>query len=234
MSTVVAVFAHPDDETFICGGTLAKLSAEGHRVVLVCATLGEMGRRMGIPPIATRESIGRLRQRELNEACEALGVARLVTLGIRDKWLEMCSQTEVARRVASIFEEETPSAIITFHDPLGGHPDHCAIGRIATEAYETYAFASPVPVGLFYVAWGESADTYKRFEQPVLGMISIDVHAHKAAKLRAFRAHRTQSQLDRGVWGSEKQGLSRMSNTEYFVHSQGMRLSRNGILFEGA
>lgn len=92
---------------------MAKLSAEGHRVVLVCATLGEMGRRMGIPPIATRESIGQLREAELRAACDALGIARLVTLGIRDKWLEMCDEREVASRVLSVFEEEQPKAVIT-------------------------------------------------------------------------------------------------------------------------
>ncbi len=211
---------------------MAKLSAEGHRVVLVCATLGEMGRRMGIPPIATRESIGQLREAELRAACDALGIARLVTLGIRDKWLEMCDEREVASRVLSVFEEEQPKAVITFHDPMGGHPDHCAIGRIATDAYERYTASSGMSVGLFYVAWGEGLDTYKRFEQPVIGMVRVDVQAHKAAKLKAFRAHRTQSQLDRGVWGSEKQGMLRMASSEFFVHSQGPRLSRPGVLFE--
>src|SRR4051794_32756751 len=89
MATILVVLAHPDDETFICGGTLAKLGHEGHRVVLVCATKGEMGRRMGVPPTETRESIPIVREQELRNACRALKIEDLRFLGIRDKLLEI-------------------------------------------------------------------------------------------------------------------------------------------------
>lgn len=229
MATVVAVFAHPDDESFICGGTLAKLSALGHRVVLVCATLGEMGRRLGIPPIATRESIARVRESELRDACEALSIARLELLGYRDKTLEIQSENEVAKRILTVFEEERPASVITFHEELGGHSDHCAIGRIATQTYETYIQQS-ADCRLLYVAWGDNVGVFKHYAQPVLGTIAIDVHAHKAAKLAAFRAHRTQSQLNRSIWGNDRQSMGQMSDTEFFIHSQGQSLPKNNHL----
>lgn len=224
LSTVIAVFAHPDDESFICGGTLARLAEEGHRVVLVCATLGEMGRRMGIPPIATRESIASVREKELQAACEALGVARLELLHYRDKTLEIQDEQELAARVVAVFEEERPSAVITFHDPLGGHPDHCAIGRATTRAYEQYTTDSASDCRLFYVAWGDNVATFQHYEQPVISVVTVSVRNFKTQKLLAFRAHRTQSQLNRSVWGSERQGMSQMSDTEFFIHTQGAPL----------
>ncbi|GLF99998.1 bacillithiol biosynthesis deacetylase BshB2 [Alicyclobacillus hesperidum subsp. aegles] len=233
MATVVAVFAHPDDETFICGGTLAKLAGTGHRVILVCATLGEMGRRLGIPPIATRESIGQVRERELRAACEALGIERLELLGLRDKTLEIQPQDEVADRVLQVFLHENPSAVITFHDPLGGHPDHCAIGRIATKAFSRYqTTTSGNGARLFYVSFGADTAEFRRFPQPVLATVQVDVSGYQVEKLRAFRAHRTQSQLDRALWGSERRGVERMGNREYFVHTMGPRLARPTSLLD--
>lgn len=229
LATVVAVFAHPDDETFICGGTLAKLSAAGHRVVLICATLGEMGRRMGIPPSATRESIARTREAELREACDALSVSRLELLHVRDKTVEIQPEAELAKRVLDVFEEEKPSAVITFHEELGGHADHCAMGRIATLAYGSYVERG-ADSRLFYVAWSDNVGLFNHYPQLVQGPVIIDVRAHKAAKLAAFRAHRTQSQLNKSIWGSDSQSTNQMSDTEVFIHSQGLPMPKSGSL----
>ncbi len=57
---LLAVFAHPDDETFICGGTLARYAKLGVEITLLCATKGAMGRRMGTPPFVNRETMPRL------------------------------------------------------------------------------------------------------------------------------------------------------------------------------
>lgn len=232
LSTIVAVFAHPDDESFICGGTLAKYAEEGHRVVLVCATLGEAGRRMGVPPIASRESIARLREAELQAACEALSIERLVLLGLRDKTLEIQDEVALASRVEEILQEETPDAIITFHDPLGGHPDHCAIGRVATRAYQTYTakLERALVPRLFYLAWTGDSSVYTVHPQPVQQVVEISIRDHKKAKLASFRAHKTQSGMNKEIWKSEKQSLSRLSDTEFFVHSLGPALTEKGTL----
>ena len=73
MRALAAVFAHPDDETFAMGGTLAKHADAGARVSLYCATDGDAGRASGIP-FSSREELGRIRRAELLEACARLGV----------------------------------------------------------------------------------------------------------------------------------------------------------------
>ncbi|GAA4252190.1 PIG-L family deacetylase [Dactylosporangium darangshiense] len=81
--TLVAFHAHPDDETLLTGGTLARAAAEGHRVVLVTATLGESGLSAG----PTGALLGERRHRELLAAATALGCARVETLGYLDSGL---------------------------------------------------------------------------------------------------------------------------------------------------
>ncbi|WP_304459326.1 PIG-L family deacetylase [Alicyclobacillus sendaiensis] len=229
MATVIGVFAHPDDETFIAGGTFARLAAEGHRVVIACATRGEMGRRLGVPLRATRESLGALRERELRDACDALGVSRLVLLGYRDKEVEMVPEGEGVSRLEALFAEERPDAIITFHDPLGGHPDHAAIGRLATAAFARYRRTNDA-ARLFYLAWGDDLAAFRRYPQPAKALVEVDVRAYRKQKLLAFRTHRTQSELDGAIWGNEEKAIRRMRDREYFVLTQGPTLSRPGTL----
>ena len=76
MATVVSLHAHPDDEVLLTGGTLARLAAEGHRVVIVMATDGVVERSEGSP--------GRSRLGELQDSASALGVAEVVCLGYAD------------------------------------------------------------------------------------------------------------------------------------------------------
>jgi N-acetylglucosamine malate deacetylase 2 len=138
MAGIIAVFAHPDDETFICGGSLAALAAQGDQVTLICATKGEMGRRVGVPPVATRETLPRLREDELRNACNALHISDLRFLGYRDKSLEIAPIGQLIDILEQTFREEQPRAVITFHERFGGHPDHCTIGLAATRAFERY------------------------------------------------------------------------------------------------
>ncbi len=145
-TTLLAIYAHPDDEAFGTGGTLARMSAEGRRVVLVCATRGEAG-EISRPELATRETLGKVRERELRDAAEALGIAEVIFLGYRDSGMAgtaenddpraFCQQRAdvVVRQLVEIIRRERPGAIITF-DPSGGygHPDHVAIHHHATAA----------------------------------------------------------------------------------------------------
>src|SRR6195952_5152771 len=81
--TLVAFHAHPDDEALFTGGTLARASAQGHRVVLVTATAGERGLAA-----AGTTDLGRIRSDELQVSADALGVARLVILGYGDSGMD--------------------------------------------------------------------------------------------------------------------------------------------------
>ena len=86
---LLVVLAHPDDESFLCGGTIAKMSERGIQITLLCATKGEMGRRMGNPILTTRESLPGLRVRELKGACEELGIKdlRFLQFVVAQVWL---------------------------------------------------------------------------------------------------------------------------------------------------
>jgi len=138
---ILAVLAHPDDETFGMGGTLALYSMRGVKVHLICATRGEAGEA---PEEMLRpyRTVARLREAELRCAVKALGLAGVHFLDYRDSGmagapdnnhpdaLAAASIEDVSRKVASIIRKLRPDVVITF-DPVGGffHPDHLAIQK---------------------------------------------------------------------------------------------------------
>lgn len=138
--TLVAFHAHPDDEALFTGGTLARLSAEGHRVVLVTATAGERGLTAGAG------DLGAVRRAELEASARVLGVARVVLLGYGDSGMEgspspgsLCDVPvqEVAERVADVLREERADAV-TIYDAHGGygHRDHVRVHDAGVRAAE--------------------------------------------------------------------------------------------------
>jgi bacillithiol biosynthesis deacetylase BshB2 len=133
---VLVSLAHPDDETFGCGGTLALYARAGVPITYICGTRGEMGRNMGRPVSATRESLPAIREQELRDALAILGVKDLRLLGIWDKLVEFQDPEALALRIKAIIEEVNPSLVITFHPVYGGHPDHNAMGRATIRAVQ--------------------------------------------------------------------------------------------------
>ena len=221
MGVLLAAFAHPDDETFICGGALARAAAEGHTVVLVCATRGEMGRRLGVPPTATRETLAGLREAELRAACAALGVRALRLLGYRDKTLEIQPQEALADAVLAQLEVFSPDVVLTFDERLGGHPDHCAIGAATRRAFAAYRELRPDGgARLCAVAWAGMAERPRQYGLAAGQVAAVDVSAHLPAKLAAFRAHRTQSQMNARLWGDDDESMRQLAATEYCIQYQ--------------
>ncbi len=219
MSTLVAVFAHPDDETFICGGGLAKAFADGHRVVLVCATKGEMGRRMGIPPTATRESIAVVREKELRDACAQLHIDTLHFLLMRDKSLEIQPLDELVDRILMHLRTEKPQSVLTFHEKLGGHPDHCTIGKATTLAFATYKKENP-QANLIFVAWPAFAKDPKKHGLVADQLFKVDISGQLQQKLQAFRAHKTQSDMNEWVWKDDVLAISSLDTFEWFIQAK--------------
>lgn len=151
--TLLAVFAHPDDEAFGTGGTLAHYSSQGARVVLVCATRGEQG-EISDPTLATAENLGAVRETELRCAAQMLGINEVVFLGYRDSGMADTASNdddrafmnapanEVVRRLVGIIRDLRPTVIVTFEPGGGyGHPDHTAIHRHTVAAF--HAAANP-------------------------------------------------------------------------------------------
>lgn len=185
---VLVVFPHPDDETFGCGGTLALFAKSGVPVTYVCATLGQMGRNMGRPFFATRESLPNIREAELEGACEALGIQHLIKLGLRDKTLEFEDPEILIQRIERILREVRPSLVLTHYPGYSVHPDHNALGEVTIRALSRLSVPERPKV---------YAHAFARDCQNVLGPPDIvnDISAMSKVKLAAIRAHRSQSQL---------------------------------------
>ncbi len=149
--TLLAVLAHPDDETFGMGGTLAYYAGEGVEVNLICATRGEAG-EVPAPLLANGKTIGALREEELRCAARELGISRLFLLDYRDSGMKGSPDNEhpdalmnapvedVALKIVRIIRRTRPQVVLTF-DPIGGyyHPDHIAVHRAALLAFERCA-----------------------------------------------------------------------------------------------
>jgi len=210
---ILAVFAHPDDETFICGGTLAKYASEGADITLVSATRGEMGRRMGNPHFLNRETIPAVRELELRRACDSLGIRKLIFFDIRDKTVEFIDEELLTGKIADLINEIDPDVILTFHEKLGGHPDHCAIGKVTAEAVKRTGHRG----AMYFISFGKMLEQPERFGYTADDIVKVNVHNHLPAKLAAFRDHRCQSELDEWVWEEDRKALARFGKYEYFI-----------------
>ena len=151
MATLLVALAHPDDETFGTGGLMARAVDEGHRVVIVCATRGEVG-EIADPSLATPETLGEVRERELRAAAGALGVGEVRFLGFRDSGMAGTPENADPRALVNappddvilplvrVMREIEPAVVVTF-EPGGiyGHPDHVTISERATAAVDAAA-----------------------------------------------------------------------------------------------
>ena len=247
---LLAVLAHPDDETFGCGGLLARYASEGVRVALICATSGEAG-EISDPSPATRETIGDVRERELRAACDVLGVEDLFVLGYRDSGMagspdndhprSFCraSRHEVVEKITEVVREVRPQVMLTF-DPQGGygHPDHIASHHAAVEAFRAsephrldklYYITIPRSITRAFQEAIREADFESDFsdlDPKPMGTpdeeitTEVDVAAYSGHKERAARCHRTQVDGD-DPFGWLPDGIrTRWLSTEYLVRAE--------------
>ncbi|HEY8910631.1 MAG TPA: bacillithiol biosynthesis deacetylase BshB2 [Desulfosporosinus sp.] len=184
---VLVVFPHPDDETFGCGGTIAQFAKSGVPVTYVCGTMGQMGRNMGKPFFATRESLPTIREAELKEACQALGIKNVIKLGLRDKTIEFEDPEILIDRIERILREIRPSLVLTHYPGYAVHPDHNALGEVTIRAISRLSVQERP---LVY------AHAFSRDSREILGLPDIinDITAMSEVKMAAIRAHRSQSQ----------------------------------------
>ncbi|GMA49754.1 putative N-acetyl-alpha-D-glucosaminyl L-malate deacetylase 2 [Alicyclobacillus contaminans] len=193
---VLAVYPHPDDETFGKAGTIALYTQAGVPVTLICGTLGQMGRNMGKPFFATRETLPIIREQELRNACSILGIQDLRLLGLRDKTVEFEDPEELADKIFAVIQEVNPSVILTYYPEYGVHPDHnamsaatvLAVKRLPREA-RPKIYASPIV-----------DNPRKLFGPPD---VVFDVTPVLDIKLAAIRAHRSQSEAMMARWEKE-------------------------------
>jgi LmbE family N-acetylglucosaminyl deacetylase len=154
--TILAVFAHPDDES-VCSGTLAMGADLGWRVVLAVATRGEAG-EIEDSSLATPENLGAVRESEMKAACDVLGIDEICYFGYRDSGMAGTIENglsnslfhadprQVTGKIIRLIRELHPQIVITF-EPYGiyGHPDHVIISRCTTRAFDLAGKPSEFP-----------------------------------------------------------------------------------------
>lgn len=151
--TIVSFHAHPDDEALLTAGTLARAATQGHRVVLVTATAGDVG--LAAAGYGHGETLAAHRLDELHRSAAAIGAARVALLGYADSGLDGTAEAvpaadgtprttfvradveEAAGRLAAILTQERAD-VLTVYDPAGGygHPDHVQVNRVGLRAAE--------------------------------------------------------------------------------------------------
>ena len=176
--TIMAVHAHPDDEAIGTGGVLARYADEGIRTILVTCTGGEVG-EIADPSLATPENLGQVRERELRQACQILGITQLELLGYRDSGMAGTDANEDPRafaradldvavgRLVELVRRHRPQVMVTYDDNgFYGHPDHINANRITVRAfaaagdpaaYPEQGLEPWAPKKLYYTAVARSA-----------------------------------------------------------------------------
>jgi LmbE family N-acetylglucosaminyl deacetylase len=216
-ATLLAIFPHPDDETFSAGGLMAAARDLGHNVILICATRGEAG-ESGDPSHDTPEKLGKAREAELRAAMKILGVDDVRFLGYRDSGMEgsaeaqnplafvQTSVEDAAARLAPMIREIRPDTIVTFgEDGVYGHPDHIHVHHVVkqavVEAGDQSASSDAWQTPNMYFATAPREDLEALLARPRSPLASISERAR--AKLGTPRAEITHS-VDVSRWAQQK------------------------------
>jgi LmbE family N-acetylglucosaminyl deacetylase len=203
--TLAAVFAHPDDETFSMGGTVALHGRRGGAFSLYCATSGDAGRASGLP-LSSRAEVGAARRVELAAALAVLGAGDVVVGDYADGQLPEADADRLVGDVVRFLRERRPAVVVTF-GPEGaptGHRDHRAISRAATAAFFLAARATEYPEQLaaglaphaarrlYYITWAPPPAHVPNRHEGTPVTARVDTAATHGLELQAFLAHRTQ------------------------------------------
>lgn len=185
---LMAILAHPDDESFGPSGTLISYAQNGTRVRLITATKGEAGKNA----LKTEEPVGEIRERELKKAAEYIGLEKIHFLGYIDKTLSDLEEEQPIKKIIQLIEEFKPQVLITF-GPTGIslHPDHRAVHNWTTKAFRQIDF----PQKLYY--YTVPRDLLMRRHPDLTfddGEITtkIDVSKYRDIKKNAILSHQTQ------------------------------------------
>lgn len=217
--TILAVFAHPDDESLACGGTLARAADAGARVVLLCATRGERG-SISNASLVPDGDLGRVRSGELRAAAEVLGVGEVTILDHPDGDLRWADVPELHDEILAAIARYRPDAIVTFdEDGLYWHLDHVGIHERTLTAVQSLGAGAPplyfvtMPKGVMRELvdaahgkggappdssfWGIAPDVFGFEAEPPTFV--VDVRNWISRKLAALKCHRTQMGTDNPI-----------------------------------
>ena len=186
---ILVVVAHPDDESFGMGGTLARYAREGAEIHVLCATHGESGKGKG--------NLGKIRERELHKASQILGVTQVDCLNYVDGTLCNNLYHEVAEKVEAKIKSFGPHIVLTFDQRgLSGHIDHVFMSLVATYVCRKYKRQ----LKLFYLC---DLKSYTRllfnyfiyfppgYEEKEVDVV-IDTSKDWVTRVQAMKAHKSQ------------------------------------------
>jgi LmbE family N-acetylglucosaminyl deacetylase len=219
MNRLLAVFSHPDDETFRPGGTLALLARNGVQVHVLIATRGEAG-SCGDPPLCTPADLPGVRERELRCACAALGLQPPRLLGYEDGNLQKVEAEKMIAHILKAVDEIKPQVLLSFGpDGLSGHPDHIVIGRHTLAAFyraEQVAALYTVAVPQSLAQWLDLRQVHPVPDETI--ELTVDVSSVWEAKMAAMRCHATQWNSSPMAQASEERRRL-FFGREYFVRA---------------
>ena len=197
MAEVLAVTAHPDDESLYCGGTLRLLTQAGHESRLLTLTRGESGRTLGM---CLLDELGDFREAELRNAATVLGISQVRLLAFPDGALAHAVE-RAARAVAEIVQEFNPKIVLTFPpNGMNGHPDHIATNRAVVQGIKMGGIASRPCVYFFASEVRFSEPSRPAFLDPeqveqssVIPTTIVDIRPALSWKLEALGHHESQA-----------------------------------------
>ena len=243
--SVLCLFAHPDDEAFGSGGTLAGLVRKGHKLTVVSVTNGDVG-EISNPALATPENLWEVRQGELRRAMAVTGIPDVRFLGYRDSGMQDTPDNEnpsslfqaepakVEEQISALMDELSPDIVFT-HDPTGGygHPDHITVCERTTSVVESITGKRP---HLYYVCFPRKnfRDLWQKmieagitppFAAEALDSIGSpddyvttvkDVSAYVDIKLESVQCHQTQLDPNGPFSKLAPDLMTAWMSTEYF------------------
>ena len=216
---MLVILAHPDDESFAAGGTLAKYAHQDVQGILLCATRGEAGIQ-GVKP----EEAGDIRERELRQAAEHLGI-EVYFLGYQDGGLANTPPEMLLETIACWIDLVQPQVILTFGpEGISGHPDHVTISRIVTQAYDQFykkgmllyirpSEATALGCGVTFSNTGDG--------QP---LVEIDISDYKLEKVRAIQSHASQNP---GLPGKPEEEMYKIPCSELYTIARDAKTAEN-------
>lgn len=228
---LLLLLAHPDDETFGPGGTVAACAAGGIEVYLGTATRGEAG-MLGEPPVTDRARIGEVRTQELGCAARVLGIREVSFLGFVDGQLPGVPRDRIVEEAVRQVRRVRPHVMIGFGpEGVSGHPDHKVMSEVALEAFDAApdparfparSADDPGPWAPFKLYQFEIAqEILDAWEVPLRGVprasltTAVDTSAYVDRKIEAFRCHKTQGRdADRIL---SREGYREFARQETFV-----------------
>lgn len=229
--TILFILAHPDDESFLPAGTIAKYARQGVRVIHICATRGESGHYRGTKHQIAPDALKMIRCQELEHACKILGVADYFVLDYPDGHLTDLAPAEPIRHLVTFIRREKPDLVITF-DVTGitHHTDHTTIHYWVTEAfqmagnpdYEAGGEEPFTPAKLYYLTVPshhlDSISDAGIMKKYIDGKIStaINVQSCMEEKRKAIECHHSQCHSIQKIFKFAG-GADELDDHEYYI-----------------